>query len=490
MEELKHKAIRGGFARLSGQALNLFVRVASLVILARLLDPRDFGLVAMVTAITGVLNLFRDFGLSTATVQRSHITDEQVSALFWINVLIGIALTLLTVAAATWIAKFYQEPRLVWVAVALSAAFLFNAAGVQHTALLKRQMRFTVLSLIDAGALVLSVAVAIAMAASALGYWSLVAMAVAQPFFGSAFAWIAAKWRPQGPRLVVPELRNMLTFGGTITLNSIVVYCAYNLEKVLLGRYWGADVLGIYGRAYQLVNIPAENLNAAVGDVAFSALSRVRDDPARLKSYFLKGYSLVIAITVPITVACALLADDLVPLLLGPRWAEAIPIFRLLAPTILIYAMINPMWWLLMSLGLAGRSLKIGLVLSPLVIASYILGLPYGPKGVALAYSLVMTLWLIPHILWCIQGTNIYFRDIAIAVMRPFLSAVIAAASTAALLSLPWPSNPLLHVALGSTSLICAYLGLLLYAFGQKRFYLELARSLVAKQPAQGSALA
>ena len=144
----------------------------------------------------------------------------------------------------------------------------------------------------------------------------------------------------------------MIRFGGTLTLNQLVVYVAYNLEKVLLGRYWGASVIGIYGRAYQLANIPTENLNSAVGGVVFSALSRLQEDTKRFRSYFLKGYSLVLVLTIPITLVCCLFAKELISVLLGPKWQEAVPIFRLLAPTIMIYALINPLSWVLFSLGL------------------------------------------------------------------------------------------------------------------------------------------
>ena len=111
----------------------------------------------------------------------------------------------------------------------------------------------------------------------------------------------------------------MMRFGGTVTLNGLVSYLANNVEKVLLGRFWGVDALGIYGRAYQLVNIPTDNLNFAAGEVAFSALSRLQDDPIRLKSYFLTGYSVVLALTLPMTIACALFADDLILLCLGTK---------------------------------------------------------------------------------------------------------------------------------------------------------------------------
>ena len=226
------------------------------------------------------------------------------------------------------------------------------------------------------------------------------------------------------------DVASMLRFGGTITLNSLVVYVAYNLEKVLLGRYFGPDALGLYGRAYELINLPTRILNSAVGGVAFSALSRLQTDPHAFRTYFLKGYSLVVSLTLPTTIVCAVLADDIILVVLGPKWQGAAEIFRLLAPTILAFGMINPLAWLLQSVGLQERSLKIAFVLCPIVICSYLIGIPYGPNGVALAYSIAMTLWVVPHILWCLYGTPITPGDLLSAVGRPLLSGAAAALAT------------------------------------------------------------
>src|SRR5689334_20147437 len=243
-------------------------------------------------------------------------------------------------------------------------------------------------------------------------------MSVTSPLIATIGYWLTTGWVPRMPHRRT-GIRSMMQFGGTLTLNGLVAYVAYNAEKVLIGRFWGADAIGIYGRAYQLVNIPTENLNSAVGEVAFSALSRLQDDPIRLKGYFLNGFSLVLGLTLPITIACALFADDLVFCLLGPKWKDAAAIVRLLAPTIAIFAIINPIGWFVYSLGLVARCLKIALVFAPFMITGYVIGLPYGPEGVAFAYSAVMTLWLFPLILWCIHGTVISFRDILLAVSRP-----------------------------------------------------------------------
>jgi len=476
--DLKGTTIRGGLARLCAQGTSLLLRVGSLMVLARLLSPKDFGLVGMVTAFTGVLTLFRDFGLSSAAIQRPTVTEEQISALFWINILLGALLGLVVVAMAPVIAAFYHQPQLVGVTTVLAAGFIFNSAGVQHSALLQRQMRFTVLAVISVVSLIVGIAIAIGGAKLGFGYWALVAMSVTSPLTATIGFWLTTGWVPGMPDRWA-GIRSMIHFGGTLTLNGLVAYIAYNAEKVMIGRFWGADAIGIYGRAYQLVNIPTDNLNSAVGEVAFSALSRLQDDPIRLKSYFLKGLSLVLALTLPITVLCGLFADDVVFFLLGPKWKDAAAIVRLLAPTIAIFAIINPLGWLVYSIGLVARCLKIALVFAPLMIMGYVIGLPYGPIGVAFAYSAVMTLWVIPHILWCVHGTAISLRDILLAVSRPLASAILAGGLAFGVrLVCGQFISPLPRLVLETSVLFVTFFGALLVAAGQKSLYLDLLRGL------------
>jgi O-antigen/teichoic acid export membrane protein len=474
MKDLKERAIRGGVAKVFAQTANFALRIVSVVVLSRLLDPKDFGVVAMVTAVTGIYGLFTTAGLSSATIQRMTVSDEQVSTLFWINMLIGTALAACCLATAPVLVSFYHEPRLFWITVAVATGFLFNAAGVQHSALLERQLRYFALSQIEIFAQLTSVAVGTGMAIAGLGYWSLVGVAIVPQAVATACFWAVTGWIPGRPRRGI-GIRPMLHFGGTITLNGIVMYVAYNLEKVLLGRFWGADALGIYGRAYQLSNIPTENLNSAVGVVAFSALSRLQDDPQRLKSYFLKGYSLVVSMTLPITIFSALWADDIVLVLLGPKWNDAAVIFRLLAPTILIFGMINPLAWLLMSTGLQQRSLRIALVMAPMIIAAYIAGLPYGPQGVAFAYSGVMTLLLVPVVVWALHGTVVSPKDLFLAVSRPLFSGIIAAGCSFAVQLYSGATHvPLLMLVLGGGTMVATYLLMLLFVMGQRRFYVDI----------------
>jgi O-antigen/teichoic acid export membrane protein len=487
MRDLKERAIKGALVRVCAQAGNFLLRIGSLAVLARLLQPKDFGLVGMVTAFTGVLNLFRDFGLSAASVQRVTVTEEQTSTLFWINILVGGVLAVVTLAAAPVISALYYEPRLFWVTSVVSIGFLFNAAGIQHSALLQRQMRFTTLSAIDIGSWTAGTAIAIGAAMAGYGYWALVVMTVTLPLTTTVALWLTTGWVPGRPRRHV-GIRSMLRFGGTMTLNGLIVYIASNFEKVLLGRYWGAESIGMYGRAYQLSRISTDTLNSAVGEVAFSALSRLQDDPGRLKSYFLKGYSLVLALSLPATCACALFADDLILVLLGPKWKDAVPIFRLLAPTILVFAIANPLSWLLSSIGLVGRGTKMSLVIAPIMIAGYLIGLPYGPRGVALAYSVVMMLWIIPVIMWSVHGTVICFRDVLSAVSRPLASTVVATGFALAVRSFYGRSSSF-RLVLECMTLGGVYLGMLLYVMDQRLFYVDLLRSLAGRSSSRERAL-
>jgi O-antigen/teichoic acid export membrane protein len=479
--DLKGKTIRGGLARLGAQGTNFLLRVLVLMVLARLLGPKDFGLVGMVTAFTGILTLFRDFGLSSAAVQRPSVSEEQISTLFWINMLLGALLGMIMAAMAPFIAAFYHEPRLLAVTVVLAFGFFFNAVGIQHSALLQRQMRFTALATTSVLSLIIGSAIAIAGAEAGYGYWALVWMSVSTPLIASICFWLTTGWVPAMPHWR-GEIRSMLHFGGTLTLNGLLAYIAYNADKILIGRVWGADAIGIYGRAYQLVNIPTDNLNAAVGEVAFSALSRLQDDPARLKSYFLKGFSLVLGFTLPATIGCALFADDVVLVLLGPKWRDAAAIVRLLAPTIAIFAIINPLGWLVYSLGLVSRCLKIALVFAPIMITGCVIGVHYGPNGVAFAYSAVLTLWVIPHIIWCVHGTVISPRDVLLAVSRPLGSGILAGGLAFAVrLICGEMVSPYIRLALEAGALVVAFYMTLLFAAGHKSLYLDLFRGLTGR---------
>jgi O-antigen/teichoic acid export membrane protein len=474
--DLKRSTTRGALVSLVGQSANFVLRTGSMVIMARLLTPKDFGLVGMVAAVTGFLGLFRDLGLSMATVQRDSVTNAQTSTLFWINVAVGGGLALMCVLLAPALAAFYSEPRLFWVTAASGTSFLFNGAAAQHRAILQRGMRFLPLAIIDIVSLVSSLAAGVGMALAGTGYWALVAAAVCQQAMSLAGVCCATRWIP-GRFQRRSGVRSMLWFGGTVTLNSVIAFLAYNIDKVLVGRFYGAEALGVYGRAFQLINLPTENLTSTIGLVAFPALARVQNEPSRLRNYFIKGYSSSLSLVLPITVACALFSEDIVSVFLGAKWQEAAPIFRLLAPTILAFAVVNPFGWLMLATGRAGRSLKIGLVIAPVVVLGYVLGLRYGPRGVAVGFSASMVTSVVPLALWAKRGTLITTADLLAAVMRPGLSVVIGAAATLPARGVLGLVHPVFfRLALEIALLSGVYLLVLLFVFKQKEAYAQLLR--------------
>jgi O-antigen/teichoic acid export membrane protein len=477
VHDIKRAALRGGLAKLISQGGSFALRLGFMVAAARLLQPEDFGIVAMVTVVTAILDLFTSAGLSSAAVQRSTINNDQISTLFWINIAVGVTLSILCVLIAPLLVAFYHEPRLLWVTTVMGAGFLFNSVGVQQVALLQRQMRYVTLAKIEFSCQLASLGLGLCLALAGYGYWALVAAAITLPAAMTACTWTATGWIPGRPRWD-DGIRSMLHFGGTVTINGVISYMTYNFDKFIVGRVWGANALGYYGVASQLINTPTANLNMALGGVTFSALSRLQNDPVRFRSYFLKGYSLNVSLTLPITLFAAVFAHDIIVVVLGQKWVEAAVIFQMLAPSVLFFGLVNPLGWILWASRRHVRSLKLALVIAVLVLAGCLIGLPYGPKGVAMGFSAAMVLWLIPQIVWCLHGTTITPLDLLRASSRPLLSTVLAVAlAYAALVCWGSLSTPLARLALVSGVMFVAYPSLMIFVMG-KDFYLDLIKAM------------
>jgi O-antigen/teichoic acid export membrane protein len=476
--ELKGRTIRGVLASGVAQGFSFVLRTGSMIIMTRLLFPEDFGLFGMVIAFTGFLGLFRDFGLSMASVTRPTVTHDQLSTLFWLNVAVGALLALLSAVAGPILVRFYDEPRLLSITIGVGIGFLFIGAGAQHRAILQRAMRFGTIGVIDTAALVLGIIAGCGMAALGMGYWALVMMTVGPQLASAAGAWIATRWIPGRPKRGT-DVRSMLWYGGSVTFNGVIVYIAYNLDKVLVGRFFGAEALGIYGRAFQLITMPTENLTTTVSQVVFPALAKLQNDPVRFRSYFLQGYNFLFALVVPLIVACAIFPEDIVRVLLGARWIEAASIFRLLAPTVLVFALINPLGWMMMTTGRMSRSVKLAILIAPTVIAGYGIGLGYGPEGVALGFSAAMLLLTGPFVVWATHRTYVSALDVVKAVSPASLSIAVGAAVVVSLNRYTQAIEPaILRLVFESAVLFCTYGVMLLFVMNQRENYMKIVSEL------------
>jgi O-antigen/teichoic acid export membrane protein len=421
--DLTRRSVRGGVLTITSQAFQFLFSTISTIVLARLLLPADFGLVAMVTAVTGLAQGFADLGLSEATIQRDDITQEQVNTLFWINVSIGLALTLVAAAIGPFLAWFYKEPQLSLITVVVSPTFLIGGLRVQHDALLRRQMRFTALTTRDMISTAAGVLIAVIMAWKGAGYWAIVAQPLVTNFSQMSLSWLMVGWIPGAPRRGA-NVRPLIAFGGKVAASYVLLSLLRGADLVLLGRYWGAGPVGLYSRAYNLLMLPARQLHAPVSAVAVPAFSRIRGDPERFARYYLRTINLMVWITAPIFGFLFVAAEPVIVMVLGSRWQEAAPVFKVLVISALGQVVHGSSIWLFVSRGESGRLLKLTSFISPILIGSYLIGLPFGIKGVALSGSVVM-ITILPWVLkYTFRGTELTLARLGRAILCPTVSSL------------------------------------------------------------------
>lgn len=426
--DLKGRSVRGGAVTLVSQAIKFALQMGSTVILARLLTPGDYGIFGMATVITGFVELFKDLGLSQATIQKAEVNHQQVSTLFWINVAVSIAIAIIVAALAPVVAWFYDEPRLTLVTIVLSTNFILGGLIAQHQAILRRQMQFTSLARIEVLSMAVGLVVAVIIAWLGGGYWSLIGMIVATGIANLLGVWLACAWRP-GWISRDAEIGSMLSFGGHLTGFRCVNYFSRNLDNILIGRIWGPQALGFYAKAYQIVLLPIQKINVPVTSVALPALSSLQSEPEQYRRYYYKAILAITVLGMPIICLLFASADKVILLLLGEQWLEVIPIFRFLMPAALISTFNVATGWAYQSLGHTDRQFRWGLFSSAVYVTIFIISVRWGAIGVAAAYGLSQPLLLWPSLTYCYKGTPLktteFFKTILIPLVASIGSALL-----------------------------------------------------------------
>jgi PST family polysaccharide transporter len=420
------RAARGGVVAITSQGLKFIVTLAATSVMARLLTPQDYGLIGMVAFVTGFVSMYKDLGLSAATIQKSEINSEQISTLFWVNVCLSLAIALLTMALAPLVAWFYGEPRLTAITVVTSIGFLISGLTVQHEALLRRQMRYLALAAIGLSSVAMGYVVGILMAWRGFSYWALVGSQLAVIITGSALTLLLCRWIPGLPKRNA-GVRSMIKFGGNLTGFTTINYFSRNLDNLLIGRFAGAQQLGLYSRAYQLMLLPIEQINEPVTSVAVSSLSRLMDSPEAYRRAYLRMLEKIAMLTMPGVVLMILTSDWIIHIFLGPQWVGAVRIFVILGISALFQPIANTTGWLLISQGRTHDMLKWGLISGPIIIASFLIGLPWGAVGVAASYACARVCVVDPLLYWFV-GREGPVRTIDFyKTMAPFVAASLAA---------------------------------------------------------------
>jgi PST family polysaccharide transporter len=397
LPNLRQRTISSGLVTAVAQGVQFLLNLAYIMIIARLLAPQEFGLVAMVMAVMDCLRIFQDPGLSSVTVQRQQITHAQVSNLFWVNVAAGSAITLLVAALAPAIAWFYREPRLVGITLVLPITFLLNSLAAQHIALLNRQMRFGVIAMIDVVSLLAGYLTGIAMALWKYGYWALVGATVIQFAVRLVLAWLISRWRPQLPSRN-PQTWHMVSFGADITAASLMQSLARGADNLLIGRFFGAAAVGLYSRASILLIRPLQQFIIPINAVLVPVLSRVQDQNERYRRTFLQVFEVIALMSFLFAGLLLALSYPLTLIVLGPKWEAAAVIFAGFTLAALAYPLTTASTWLFVSQARGRDWVLTSLITSSVTVCSFLIGLPFGPAGVAISYSISCVLLQLPFV--------------------------------------------------------------------------------------------
>jgi PST family polysaccharide transporter len=422
---LRRKAVRGaGITVLSG-GVGLSVQIVATVVLARLLTPDDFGLVTMVTTFSMLLINFGWNGFTEAVIQRETIDHFLVSNLFWINAGAGALLTIGFVSAGSLLARFYGDVRVGHVSVAMSITIFFQTLSVQHLALLKRAMRFSIVSANEIVSRLISVVVSILLAWAGWGYWALVAGNIAQALSTCIGAWSLCRWIPSFPRRVAgtgPMVRFAMSTYGRFIAN----YCTWNLDNLLVGWRFGPISLGFYKKAYDLFALSASQLVAPLTSVAVSALSRLNRTSIEYRRYLLGALGVTAFVGMAVGADLTLIGKDLIRVLLGPKWDESGRIFMFFGPGIGVMLLYYTHGWIHLSIGRADRWLRWGLVEFSTTAVLFLVGLHWGAIGIATAWTASFWILTLPAFWYAGRPINLGVGSVVVAVRKYVVASLLA----------------------------------------------------------------
>lgn len=397
-------ALRGAALTMGGQVLKIGIQFGGLIIVARLLTPQDYGVMAMVMALVGVGEVLREFGLSSASVQARSVTAQQRSNLFWMNAGIGLALMLLTLLAAPLIARWYDTPALLAVAQAVSVTFLINGVASQYRAQLNRDMRFGALAAIEVTGQAVALGLGIVLALRGHGYWALVAQQLGQATTILVLLLVAGRWLPGLPRRC-EGMGAFFSYGWNLMLTQMIGYFSRNVDSVVIGQKFGPELLGHYNRASQFVMAPLTQIYAPAGTVALPVLSKLREDKARYREFLVYGQSALLHVLLSGLAFVCVHAHALVLLILGAKWEPIVPFFQVLAIGGMFQSAGYASYWAFLSLGMTKQNLRLALLSRPVLIACILAGAYWGVLGVAIGYTLGLAInWLWG--LWWLRGSG------------------------------------------------------------------------------------
>ncbi|MEX0780304.1 MAG: lipopolysaccharide biosynthesis protein [Balneolales bacterium] len=402
---LANKTAKSGYHSTVTQIVKFFLSTLSTVILARLLTPDDFGLIAMVAVFINLASMFKDAGLSMATVQKKAITQEEISALFWINVIISFSLALVMAAVSPLVISFYGRSEVGIIIIIMAISFFISGISIQHNALLQRLLRFDLIGIIQVVSQSAGLIAAVIFAVLGFDYMALVLNTLFVSTIMTLLTLFFIQWMPS-MSLKFSKIKDMLIFGGDITAFNVINYFSRNADNILIGKFLGSGELGVYSKAYQIFMMPVKQVRIPINSVTIPVLSRLQDEPKRFRKYCSLIVELLAIISLPLTLVCFLEAEFIINLMLGDGWEKAIPVFKILALYGSLQVVLGIRGSVMVSMGLTRRYFWMGVIYAFANVISFIIGIQYGIIGVAAAYVAVQYILFVPSLFYSFYKTS------------------------------------------------------------------------------------
>ncbi len=426
-------AVRSGFAALVARGLRIGLDIGTIMILARLLTPADFGLIAMVLPVTLLAGSVAHLGLQPAVLHVGRLSQPLLSSLFWLSLKLNGVVYAGLALSGPLLAWLYGDSRVTAIAVVWAASLYGLSTAGLHEALLQRQLRFGTVVSAQTGSQAVAVAAAIAAALLGAGYWALVVRIVIGDWLRGAAIWALSGWRPtrrgRPTTEVAREVREMLSYGMGFSGYRLVSWFGQQMDRLLIGTLAGAGVLGLYHNARRWAFFPFSEVFIPLREVAVSTLSRVRDEPVRYRRYCRRGLLPLLAIPLPATAFMFVSAQDVIVFLLGGQWLGAVPFFRLMCIASFFGAIGQVSNWIYLTEGTTARQFKWALVRTPVVLAAIGIGFRWGAYGVAVGFSAATALMAYPTLAYCLNTSVLRMRDVLGAAWRPAVSSAGAASA-------------------------------------------------------------
>ena len=422
---VRRRAIRGAGATMLSAGVAVGIQIVGILFLARLLVPADFGVVTMVTTFSLLLSNFGLNGFTEAIIQREEIDQTLASNIFWICLGIGLLLALGFAATGPILGHFYKDAAVPGIVVGMSLANFITSASVVHLALLKRAMRFSETSANDVCGRAIALVASILLAWAGFKYWALVAGAIVLSLSVSIGAWYLCRWVPGRPRRAAGTaymVRFAMNVYGRFSLN----YFSRNTDNLLVGWRFGAGALGFYKKAYDLFALSASQSVSPLTNVAVSALSRFNPKSSEYRRNLLNVLGVIALVAMAVSGVLTLIGKDLIRLLLGPGWEPAGRIFTFFGPGIGAMLLYYTHGWIHLSIGKADRWFRWGLVEVTVTCLLFCLALPWGPVGVAVAWTASFWILTIPAFWYAGKPVGISVRQVVAAVWKYVVAAFVA----------------------------------------------------------------